>query len=890
MNNMRGVIRLMVISQIIFLAFFVRVNFAKAGIEDIVFSEIMYDLEGTDTAREWVEIYNKGLEPITIIEGSGEGSWRFNDGSNHTLSLFQGSNVILPGGFAIIASDATTFVLETGFSGTVFDTVMSLKNTTGTISLSADKGKTFFSEVTYQNTWGASGDGRTLEKINLNGGDEALNWQASLNKGGTPGNVSSSGYIPEQGEEIPEQESETEEPSLPPAQTPSQQSGGINILEEQKKIKITEVFPNPEDDQNNEFIEIWNGSNIAISLDGWKLADEAKIITIKNINLVPGEYRVFYRTETKIALNNTSETIRLYNSSGDLIDELYYDKTIKGFSLALDFKTGEFKWTNTRTPGSSNELTEPNEPPVPVIEFSENPAAPGELIFIYGKKSHDKENDKLSFLWSIEPGFQSFGENFSYRFNTTGSYEINLILSDGKNTVNASTTIQILPPEQVISIRMNKKLLQTYSLEKSKNQASKKLIQITEIYPNPPGPDDGEWIEIYNPNSFSVSLDGWFLDDQEGGSKPYLITDTTIEPDEYMIFERSKTKIILNNSNDEARLIDDQGNLVDFVTYEKTQEGKSYSKTDDGVWFWTEELTPGDKNTNPEIKTTPSENPIFQTSGYSEFLNFDDTYPVDINLSNIRELEIGTQTRVQGIVAVPPGVLAKTYFYITGSPGIQIYFSRGDWPKLETGDVIGIIGTISESNSEKRLKISNKNDIEILYKSNPPEPEVVNTGNIGEETEGWLVSVLGELLEKKGASWYMDDGSGEARVTFQTSAGIKKPSAKTGEWISITGIVSQTSTGYRILPRFQSDIRVIGENELNEMIEEGFVLGEEISRTQDIKKFQVPANNNPQKILLYLLITSFALIVLLAGLFIKLKIETKKITKEINEKNNDQKE
>ncbi|MEK9185734.1 MAG: lamin tail domain-containing protein, partial [Patescibacteria group bacterium] len=157
---------------------------------EVLISEIMYDLSGSDTDREWVEIYNSGSEPVTIVDGSGDGSWRFNDGSNHVLSLVQGSLTLAPGGVAVIVSTSTAFLVDhLGFSGTLIDTSMSLNNTSDTLKLSSDKGVTFFSEVTYQNAWGGNGDGKSLEKISLSGGNEQSNWSPSTIDGGTPGSV-----------------------------------------------------------------------------------------------------------------------------------------------------------------------------------------------------------------------------------------------------------------------------------------------------------------------------------------------------------------------------------------------------------------------------------------------------------------------------------------------------------------------------------------------------------------------------------------------------------------------------------------------------------------------------------------------------------------------------
>ena len=161
---------------------------------NLVINEIMYDLEGSDTSsgksREWVEIYNNSGHEIILTGGNG--GWRFSDGSNHLLNepAAQGSMAISAGGYAILAGDAATFLIDhPGFGGTVIDTVMSLKNTSATLKISAPDG-TIIDEVTYNSSWGANGNGKTLERKSASGGsNDAANWSFSSVDGGTPGAV-----------------------------------------------------------------------------------------------------------------------------------------------------------------------------------------------------------------------------------------------------------------------------------------------------------------------------------------------------------------------------------------------------------------------------------------------------------------------------------------------------------------------------------------------------------------------------------------------------------------------------------------------------------------------------------------------------------------------------
>lgn len=120
-------------------------------------TEIMYDLEGTDTDREWVEVYNDG-DAVDLS------TWKFFEANtNHGLTLSQGSSVISSGGYAIIAQNPSVFLGDhPSFSGTVLDSSFSLGNETGETLAIKDASLSVIDEVTYSPDQGANGDGNSL--------------------------------------------------------------------------------------------------------------------------------------------------------------------------------------------------------------------------------------------------------------------------------------------------------------------------------------------------------------------------------------------------------------------------------------------------------------------------------------------------------------------------------------------------------------------------------------------------------------------------------------------------------------------------------------------------------------------------------------------------------
>jgi len=81
----------------------------------IMISEIMFDLEGTDENREWIEIYNNEDKAVDLT------GWKLYEAeTNHRLTLKQGSAVIESKEYAIISDNSEQFIEDNpDFSGAV---------------------------------------------------------------------------------------------------------------------------------------------------------------------------------------------------------------------------------------------------------------------------------------------------------------------------------------------------------------------------------------------------------------------------------------------------------------------------------------------------------------------------------------------------------------------------------------------------------------------------------------------------------------------------------------------------------------------------------------------------------------------------------------------------
>lgn len=121
-------------------------------------SEIMYDFPGSDDNHEWIEMYNNDTEPLNTSD------WKLYVNSNHTLNLVNGSIILDPYSYAVIAEDSGQFLTDNPlFNSTLFDSSFTLTNSAGYIEIF---NATISDSLNYSSAWGGNGAGRTLCIIN----------------------------------------------------------------------------------------------------------------------------------------------------------------------------------------------------------------------------------------------------------------------------------------------------------------------------------------------------------------------------------------------------------------------------------------------------------------------------------------------------------------------------------------------------------------------------------------------------------------------------------------------------------------------------------------------------------------------------------------------------
>lgn len=131
----------------------------QVELPNVIITEIMYDLDGSDSGREWIEIFNKGNQSADLT-----GLKLYENDTNHSLSVVKGNGNLADGAYAVISDNTEKFLEDwPDYSGLLMDSVFSLKNDGEIISIKSGDNK--LDEISYSSESGAAGNGNSLQLI-----------------------------------------------------------------------------------------------------------------------------------------------------------------------------------------------------------------------------------------------------------------------------------------------------------------------------------------------------------------------------------------------------------------------------------------------------------------------------------------------------------------------------------------------------------------------------------------------------------------------------------------------------------------------------------------------------------------------------------------------------
>ena len=135
-------------------------------------------------------------------------------------------------------------------------------------------------------------------------------------------------------------------------------------------VLINEMLANPASDWNgngdvsgmdDEFIELYNSGNQSVDVSGYVLKDTVfrstpgEYALPEETTIDPGESLVIFVSTSGVFQGNDGDAIKLFDPSGNLVDEKEYDATTEDVSFARIPDGGEWSNSTVPTPGKPNQ-------------------------------------------------------------------------------------------------------------------------------------------------------------------------------------------------------------------------------------------------------------------------------------------------------------------------------------------------------------------------------------------------------------------------------------------------------------------------------------------------------------------------------------------------------
>lgn len=742
---------------------------------NIIISEIGAYVTST---HEWVEIWNKGSESIDIKD------WKlWENNTNHSLkSVTSSDSIVAPGEYGIIAQSGEVFLKDyPDFTGSVFDSSWNILNESGEEIGLKDDLDNFIEKFTYVSTTKFS-----LERKDPFLNDyTASNWQEN-SVGNTIGLINSnnySGVVVSGTLDVVTTTillvTTTSNADFPNTTT------AANIFD-WSFIKINEIVSDPEN--GNEKVELFNNSSSTLSISGGSICD----YTQDNCKILSGEIAGYdwlvADLLTNRYLNNASDTIFLKDNANNIIDEVVFGENIiapeKGQSLIRKIdgedSDSDLDWslTDKITLGVSNELV--------VNAAVSQVGANGQSVYNYGanssvaksvssteikskvnpKVTKKDESDQVKIIWQLVwPYGLDVGEEGI--FNARGTADprggdISFFWNFGDNSTGTGHLLghqYVTSGIYLVSVvasstsgTFGKKEFKIY-VDKTFSVA---LADIRIIAWQTNNENDlPEYVELENNLNQKQNISGWKIKNKSG--KEYDLPENTfLSASGTLKFFRTVTHLSFDKNEDAIRLTSPNDQVVDVISWKIEKE----------------------KIKNISKKSSPVGGKVIRQN-------------------------------IKGTVTVEPGVFGSQIFYINdGQSGIQAYQYKKDFPDLKIGDYIQVRGEISQIAGVKRIKIKDKNDIDVLSTGNSISITTLLPQDFSEDALGSIIKISGEVVEVKNNYLYLDDGSSEVLIYFYKSTNINIVDFKEGDKISVVGLLDKNKDGWRILPRYSSDIQI----------------------------------------------------------------------------------
>lgn len=397
-----------------------------------------------------------------------------------------------------------------------------------------------------------------------------------------------------------------------------------------------------------EWIELYNSSNDSVNVRNWKVRNKnRKFYTLTNTDfyVLPNSYLVVTKSDTIFTFHptipsrvlicpalpsafmvNTGDTISLHDSTGALIDSVFYAPSWGGSggkSLErISHDISPFLYTNWgtsldaegSTPGRKNSIAA-NQYDLKITSFSASlnssqltatfkvmvknsgtqaTSAFEVNVFVDYNDDHAQQSDELAASSSDIPGLMP-----------RDSTEITLQATvKTERKLYALAVVKFFSDEDTTNNFMWTQLNISYPA---------KSVVVNEIMYAPRSPEP-EWVELFNPSKDSIDLNGFTLADNSNTKAELTTANYLLLPGAYVVAAHDSnffnahplafdkvliTKIpSLNNTGDVVAIHDAAGNLIDSVSYSPSWGGNASGKSLERI------LATGDSNDPQNFETS----------------------------------------------------------------------------------------------------------------------------------------------------------------------------------------------------------------------------------------------------------------------------------------------
>lgn len=809
---------------------------------------------------EWFEVYNRGSTAIDVT------GWKFFEANtNHSITAYRGDLVIDPGEYVVIANKADKVAQKyPTFTGTLIDSSWSSLNESGELIALKNKSGNTIEQLTY-----LSAPEHALERKNSASPDyTAANWVEHAS-GNSIGAQNSNAAVSQQSSE---------------QQTTSAQS--YVWRPRRGDVVINELISDPSD-REQEWVELYNATQKHIDLSGWKLIDgDGASVSLSGV-LDSADAQKYIVTELSGGfLNNSGDKILLQSPEKFTLDEVTYGnwddgdltdnapRAVDPFSLArvgnTFYSRDDFRVTSTPTKGSANKITavttsgDPLPSAVTITELYPNPASgeeADEFIELYndGTVPINLEHWKLTVLDGARYVFPKGEPLAPHEHRAFSRKTTNLALRN-----SGGERIRLYPPraaDAADEVRYSEDAGMGMSYAQQSNNAFEWTMTPT------PGQANTITQDNHPP---TVMIEGPFVA-RPGDPLTFDASDTSDADGDALTYEwnfgdgtHGTGSLVHHAYRDEDAFsvlltVRDGKTSVLRVHHVSIEEAGTYDMS-----------LAGGRTANIELAPLPKEKKTAQKRPAGKSTNRASVKPITPSAvsspSAIRSLKSGSLVRVEGVVAAPPGLFSPSYFYIAGS-GIQVWSPKKQFPKLERGSRVAVSGTLAKNGKELAIKVAALKDVAVQEVVQEPEPHEATIVDIAESLEGQLVRLTGVIADMRWPNVYLEDGDARVRVYVSKNTGIEKGQFRKGGTLAVTGIVGETTAGYRILPRDADDI--VSEQPINS------TTGNNAQTEQQV--ITLPAHEDPRTTMMrYFWATLIAALALAGGLLLQYYLDRKK--------------